>query len=353
MDLLQKCLDRWGNKYEYHSIYKKHRYKVNFTCQIHGIRDQSVESHISNGCYCCYRTLGSSLFIDKAKSVHGDKYIYNNINYLSSKIGVTITCKSHGDFVQIPNNHLNGHGCSKCLNYCDDLYSFIEKSNNIHRYKYNYSNVKYTDNGSKVNIECPIHGFFSQIPSSHLSGKGCSKCQYSTLSKIKTDDNKSFIEKSILTHGDKYDYTQVNYDKSNRSVIITCKIHGDFSQRPNNHIGKGYGCPKCGNKYGGVENIWLNEMNVNIRQYRIGKYVVDGFDPTSNTIYEFNGDFWHGNPKVYKSSDINPKSKISFGELYNKTLQREEYLKSKGYTIVSIWESDFKKIIINYDRGKI
>lgn len=52
------------------------------------------------------------------------------------------------------------------------------------------------------------------------------------------------ISKFNEVHGNLYSYTKVLYCNSSTSVIITCEIHGDFKQRPNDHI-KGSGCPKC------------------------------------------------------------------------------------------------------------
>ena len=77
------------------------------------------------------------------------------------------------------------------------------------------------------------------------------------------------------------------------------------------------------------------------RQYKIDKYRVDGYDPNTNTIYEFNGDFWHGNPNRFDSNELNRVSKLTFGELYQKTLDKENKLKELGYNVISIWETDF------------
>ena len=96
-----------------------------------------------------------------------------------------------------------------------------------------------------------------------------------------------------------------------------------------------------------MEGKWLDDIGIEIenRQYKIGKYIVDGYNPSTNTIYEFNGDFWHGNPNKYNSSDINPQTKCSFGDLYRKTLNKEKALLKRGYNVISIWESDYKKMI--------
>jgi len=93
---------------------------------------------------------------------------------------------------------------------------------------------------------------------------------------------------------------------------------------------------------------WLNNPNI-IPHFNIkipsGKwYFVDGFDPITNTIYEFNGDFWHGNPEIHKPNDINNKNKRTFGELYQATINRKQELISLGYKYVDIWESDWEKI---------
>ncbi len=57
-----------------------------------------------------------------------------------------------------------------------------------------------------------------------------------------------FIDRSNSIHGNKYDYSKVEYKNHRTKVIITCPIHGDFEQTPKNHM-NGQGCPECGKKY--------------------------------------------------------------------------------------------------------
>jgi len=99
------------------------------------------------------------------------------------------------------------------------------------------------------------------------------------------------------------------------------------------------------------EKKWLdgfNNPNI-LRNEEVcvnGRYfIVDGYDPITNTIYEFDGDFWHGNPEVYDLNAINPKNKKTFGELYNVTMEKKSILKNAGYNIISVWEKDFDKLI--------
>jgi predicted nucleic-acid-binding Zn-ribbon protein len=139
-----------------------------------------------------------------------------------------------------------------------------------------------------------------------------------------------FIEKSILVHEDKYDYSKVDYINGNTKIIIICKIHGEFKKIPQCHL-IGQGCPKCSNNgYSKPSILWLDFLskfyNINIKHYLndgeflipITRYKADGYCKENNTIYEFHGDFWHGNPEIYKQDEINKKTNCSFKELYDK-----------------------------------
>jgi len=112
-------------------------------------------------------------------------------------------------------------------------------------------------------------------------------------------------------------------------------------------------CPKCskGRQYSLVSIQWLeyigdlqHYLSSLHGEYRIPKtnYKADGYCEKTNTIYEFHGDKWHGNPKLYKPEDICPMNKLTYGELYEKTLKKKEYILSCGYKYVEMWESDWK-----------
>jgi len=120
---------------------------------------------------------------------------------------------------------------------------FIERSKIKHKNKYDYSKVEYINSQTMVIIICPIHGEFEQKANDHLRGCGCFKC-------IKTYklNTEKFILKAKSIHGDKYDYSKVEYINSQRNVIIICPIHGEFEQTPARHL-FGQGCSSCyGNK---------------------------------------------------------------------------------------------------------
>ncbi len=120
---------------------------------------------------------------------------------------------------------------------------FIEECKQIHGDKYDYSKVNYVNARTKVCIICPVHGEFWQLPSLHIGQKcGCPLCN-GTFKKTKT----MFVEEARKVHGDKYDYSKVNYVNNSIKVCIICPEHGEFWQTASGHL-RGRGCPKCGLK---------------------------------------------------------------------------------------------------------
>jgi len=123
-------------------------------------------------------------------------------------------------------------------------------------------------------------------------------------------------------------------------------------QTPSSHYG-GHGCHNCIHTISKPETEWLNYLGIKkeFRQRTIylngKKFSLDALDPYTNTIYEFYGDYWHGNPVIYDADDIHPIRQISFGELYAYTIAREQTLKEAGYNVVCIWENEFKTIKYN------
>ena len=82
------------------------------------------------------------------------------------------------------------------------------------------------------------------------------------------------------------------------------------------------------------------------QEYKIKntKWKADGYCKETNTIFEYHGDFWHGNPKIYKTDDMNNVSKRTMGTLYKRTINREQKIKELGYNLEVMWESDWNKI---------
>jgi very-short-patch-repair endonuclease len=203
-------------------------------------------------------------FIHKASLIHGDKYDYSKVQYKKAIEKVIIICKTHGDFKLTPNKHLSrADGCKICGRELigDKLRKttedFVKEAKLKHVDEngvpiYHYEKVDYKNMGTKVSIICKKHGIFNQTPGNHLYGYGCKKCRNDNSGSSQRLTKEQFIEKAKLKHIDEnsfplYSYEKVIYTNSHTDVIITCKLHDDFTQRPNNHL-NGMKCPLCKQK---------------------------------------------------------------------------------------------------------
>lgn len=79
-------------------------------------------------------------------------------------------------------------------------------------------------------------------------------------------------------------------------------------------------------------------------EQKVGLYYVDGFHPSTNTCYEFAGCVFHGCPKCYPESEINPVCKVSYGELYHGFCQKTEALRLGSLNVVVVWECEWLKL---------
>src|SRR5690606_16177264 len=136
---------------------------------------------------------------------------------------------------------------------------FIEKSIKRHGNKFDYTKVEYSNSHTKVCIICPEHGEFYQSPTNHLSGNGCPKCAYQyNHGKYRLTTFETFLSQAKEIHGDKYDYSKVEWKNTRTKITIICPIHGEFTQVPQNHIRLKCGCRKCGRE---IARTKVNKYN--------------------------------------------------------------------------------------------
>lgn len=229
------------------------------------------------------------------------------------------------------------------------LDSVVARFVTVHGNKYDYSKVVYEASLSNVCIHCPDHGDFHQTPANHLQGKGCYQCgRIASGLTQRTNAASEVLAKFRSVHGDVYDYSRVAYVSASKKVVVGCKYHGDFLSTPNNHL-QGYGCPKCGHRISVGERDWLAHLGIPDdpahRQVILivngTKFVVDGYMPDTATVYEYNGDYWHGNPTYYLPEDYNKRCGKTFGELYLATLSKYDQLRDAGFKVIHIWGSEW------------
>lgn len=232
-----------GDKYEYaNTEYFGSTTKVFIKCITHGEFSIAPYAHLSGvGCAKCSgkKKKTTESFIEDAKAVHGDKFDYSKVVYKNSKVPVLVTCSKGHTTAVIPNNHLRGFGCSVCNGKnLRTTEEFIINATSVHGDKYDYSLSNYVSSQENITIVCKEHGPFSQIAHSHENGQGCPKC----AGKNKTTED--FLEEAVRLHGGKYNYSLVKYVNSKQKVSILCNKHGEFQQSPNSHL-RGGGCPSC------------------------------------------------------------------------------------------------------------
>lgn len=178
---IEKAKKTHGNRYEYSLVkYVNEITPVEIICQEHGIFKQRPSNHINgancNKCIFKYDKLNKDEFIFEAKKVHGDKYNYENINFVDMKTRVNILCEKHGEFLQFPKRHLKGVDCKRCKTRLLDQDTIIERFKEVHGETYDYSLVNYKGGRYGVDIICKEHGVFKQSPEAHAKGCGCPSC---------------------------------------------------------------------------------------------------------------------------------------------------------------------------------
>jgi len=241
-------------------------------------------------------------FIDKAISIHSNKYGYDNVHYNNNKTRIHIYCKKCKKyFLQIPNNHLRGQGCSKCSGkkkpttkeYIEKILTKYPENKN----KYNYDKVVYINSSTKILIWCcKCKKYFKQSASAHLDGRGCWDCGGSKPLKTITFVNKvlnKYPENKI-----KYNYDNVIYTNTENKILIGCNKHKKyFFQTPHNHL-RGQGCPICKESKGEKQiSKCLDENDIIYETQKRFKYCkykntlsFDFYLPEYNICIEYQGE---------------------------------------------------------------
>lgn len=296
-------------------------------------------------------------FIKLSKDVHGDEYDYSLVNYQGAKIKVKIICKKHGIFEMLPYSHYNmKYKCPKCQidKRTLDTKEIIEECKMVHGDEYDYSLVEYVHWTKKVKIICKKHGIFEQSPNSHISNEqGCPECRLNKLknrlSNLRLSSNE-FIQKANFVHGDKYDYSLVEYKTTIKKIKIICPKHGIFEQTPNSHL-SGQGCPKCMSSKGETKvELFLERNNINYERQKIFKRCknkrclpFDFFLPDYNLCIEYNG-IQHYIEAEHWSND-------KLEQTMKHDLIKKEYCEKNNIKLLIIKYTDYRnvdKILSNY-----
>jgi hypothetical protein len=341
-----------GEKYNYDKTkYVNNSTPVTIICPIHGEFEQLPKFHLrGSNCPSCSgkKKKTNDEFIEQAKLVHGTKYDYSKVDYKGTDKPVTIICPLHGEFEQTPSSHINGRGCRKCgiestvQKQTKGKDKFIEQAKSIHGNEYNYSKVDYENNSTPVEIICPKHGPFLQRPSHHLHGSICPICSNENTAQRLLSNTGDFIKKAREVHGDKYDYSKVNYTTAITPVEITCPKHGPFLQRPAAHLSN-QGCPYCSESQGeSILRVIFKKNNIIFEPQKkfldctnetTGKRCkllpFDFYIPSKNTCIEYDG-IQHYGPYEFFGGDE------GYRNLKIRDKIKNQYCKKNGIKLIRI-----------------
>lgn len=261
------------------------------------------------------RALTREEFIERSRSVHGDRFTYERLLYVNARTPIILTCREHGEFTANAATHLRGtNSCSPC-NGQEPLsfhraHAMVEKlfSGNIALLPgQNIGNMR-----SPVTATCLLHGVdFTTVIRSLLQGQnGCSMCQPSGK-KLSLD---TFLARASKAHGDRYSYESIaTLPGVHDSIEITCREHGyTFSQSVDNHLSGRQGCLPCRastRSSRGEEELARFIEGLGHKVKRGDRSVLRGREidvllPSLSLGFEYNGEYWHSDAVVRRNTGM-------------------------------------------------
>ena len=320
-EFLDRAREKHGYKYQYPNLPEKILSSDNIDIIYNGILyRQKVVKHILLG-RCPEKntpTKTNEQFIKESENVWGDKYDYTLTNYKNASTYIKVIFDGV-IFEQNPISHLKGMAPE--LNMNRDW--FIKRAHYKWGYdRYDYSLVEYKGCKTKVKIIYNKTGeIFEQTPDGHLNRAP----ENIKLAVRKTTEQ--FIKEANEVHDFKFSYEKTNYIKNQIKVIITCPIHGDFTQNPLSHL-QGNGCSSCSESKG--EKVISKYLDKNeISYYRQHKFhdcknifqlPFDFYLPKYRMIIEFDGKQHYepvehfGGVEAYERLKLNDKIKNDYCE---------------------------------------
>ena len=296
-----------------------------------GCRPETLRAHFAKG---------FAKFQRDARGVHGNRFSYTD-HYVNGKTPVTIICRVHGPFTQLPSNHLRGAQCLECASASHaqtramSHREFVAKAKRVHGGKGFTYPEPYRRAIEKIGIRCPIHGVFRQTPNNHLGGYGCPKCADDAASARMKSNHEAFLKLARKVHGGRYQYPQT-YETAITPMKIVCPAHGLFLQMPTKHV-QGQGCPVC-TESSGERFVALALDRMGIRYVRQKRFLTcrdtrplrfDFFIPKLTVLVEYDGqqhfqtiDHWGGDE--------------SFKQVVRRDSIKTTWAKRNGYRLIRI-----------------
>lgn len=361
--------------------YKSNKSKILIKCNKCGHEWETRPNnllHTKHGCPKCAVKISHDRFklttdeiIKRGKELYGDRYSYERTDVLNKddKGRVCFTCNVCGkDFWERPSLFLCKSRRRKC-NCPNCVKALTEKNTKLAKERHeNYMKKSVHDTESFIKrLEERFPGFYDTKHVNYIKytekiilyhdGKKIITTPISVLgnkkpiTQNKVCDNETFIEKAKKVHGDKYDYSKSKWDGAKKEIIITCKKHGDFIQKPNNHL-SGYGCPYCNNskledeiqKYLTENNIkYINRCNRKEFSW-LERQHLDFYLPDYNVAIECQGRQHFENVDYFESLEKNIENDFNKKQKCKKNKVKILYYFPEKTKLNHLYSEKFKKI---------
>ena len=295
----------------------------------------------------------TEIWLEKFDSVHGKVYSYSNFIFNGAKTKTTIICSKHGEFQQSPQLHGQGSGCPDCGKLKGRVKKtqeqFIVEAKIVHGDTYIYDKVEYKDALSAVNIECILHGDFSQVANQHLKGSGCPKCSYVA----RGEEKKLPIQELNLTiqnRAEELGYSFISpldVQGITEPFVLKCDIHGEFTTDYRNLIYNESKCVKCVGIVSSQEieiSTYFENLGVNVETSNrtiLGGKEIDIYFPDFKLGVELDGIIWHS---------------TKYGKDTNYHLSKTLLARENGVELIHIFEDEYnnnKQLVMSFIKNKL
>lgn len=301
-------------------------------------------------------------FVERASEIHNGRYDYSNTQYINMNTKISIICKVHGEFFQSPNNHLKGQGCPTC-GKIKQKHTMIERYGCEHPFQSDTIRTKFKQTMlERYDADCTSHSLvlLEKMKANLVNKYGVDnvrKSQYvkdkikeTTMQRYGVDNIAQCHMQRVVGMLNNADWLYMQHHDLKKSIKTIADELGVSHSGVWLYFRKHAVAIRYTRGYSDMCIDWLNSFGLDIQHAKnIGEYTipgtrirVDGFYADTNTVYEFHGDCFHGNPTVFKPNDLcHPWSNLTAGELYRKTVQRENKIRELGYNLIIIWEHDW------------
>ena len=265
-----------------------------------------------------------------------------------SKIPIKWKCKRNHIWESIFNGYKYTGWCRECVNIEQTKYTIEDCIKSANDKNGKLLSKQYINVDTTMNWQCKEGHNFRTRYGHILEGSWCKKC-WGLNNRLGLSECINWAKK---LDGECLSIEYINKDTK---MEWKCKEGHIWNATFGSLRSMNSWCPICSNKFYSKAQIqWLQYLSINKTiqhaeteegEYKIQntRYSADGYEKSTNTIYEYHGSYWHGDIRFYDPNDTNKSNNKKFGELLKNTLKKELIIRKLGYNYVCIWGYDWRR----------